>query len=201
MGIRRMLVGLAMVGALAGGSAQAATICNACDYLAPATYLGSHDATAGDGSTFQHIFTGVAAGTAFTDYWVFDIAPLATGSASADFTSLSLILGFSAELYEDGGTVCGGGAGTACGAPVLGAFVTGDSDAGPARWELLADLTPGRYVIVVTGTTGVGPPQASKYTGQIDFVPGRQQVPEPGTLALLAAAVLLLAWRARSKQH
>jgi hypothetical protein len=193
MTIKRMLAAIAMTGALAIGAqtASAATICNGCDYLAPATYLGAHDATASDLSTFQHVFTGVPGNTPFSDYWVFDVVPAAFGSASADFTVLTFIANFSGALYADGGTICAGGPGTACGAPVLGALIATDSDPSPSRFEVFADILPGRYIILATGTTG--PTFTSAYTGQVSFVPSdRFLVAEPDTLALLALGVLAM---------
>ena len=52
-------IAAATVGVLTLGaqSAAAATICNGCNYLSPATYLGAHDASTNDLSTFQHIFS------------------------------------------------------------------------------------------------------------------------------------------------
>ena len=190
MSLKRFLLSVAAAGTLGLGaySAQAATICSGCDYVdgSPATFLGVHDATTNDLSTFQHIFTAIS--TAFTDYWVFDIAPAADSSASADFTALAAIAGFTGDLFTAGaGTACGGGPGSGCAALVLGALVVADSDPSTDRFELIASLAPGQYVIRVTGTTNADGDSA--YTGQVNFEANRQ-VPEPGTLALLALGLI-----------
>ena len=161
MGIKRFLATVATAGALSLGafSAQAATICNGCDYVdaAAATYLGVHNGTTNDLSTFQNIFPGLIS-TAFSNFWVFDIAPTSDGSGSADFTVLAAIAGFTGALWTDAGSVCGGGPGTGCASVAVGAVVAGDSD-----------------------------PSAERI-GQINFEATRV-VPEPGTLALMGLAL------------
>lgn len=197
MNFKRLLMGLLTSATFATG-AQAAVVCNFCDYVdgAAGTYLGTHDATTNDLSSFQHFLTSIS--TAFTDQWVFDIAPLADSSASADFTSLAAIFGFTASLYTDGGgTVCGGGPGSGCAAVTLGALIATDSDASPERWEIVATLAPGRYIIKVDGTTNAD--GDSTYTGQINFEASNRLIPEPGTLALLAMGLIVGALGARRR--
>jgi PEP-CTERM motif len=192
MSFKRFLVGAAAAGALALGSfsAQAATICSSCDYNGPpATYLGAHNALTADLSTFEHVFSGVPNGTAFSDFWVFDITPDALGSASADFTLTTALAGFTGSLYFDAGSGCGGAPGSVCASVAVGALIASDSDPSPSRFEVTANLAPGRYVIIVDGTTAPPPGGTSAYTGQLSFVPS-QQVPEPGTLALLALGLI-----------
>jgi hypothetical protein len=187
MKLKQMLMGLLASATFATG-AQAATICSGCDYVGPVgTYLGAHDATTNDLSTFQHLLTTIS--TAFTDHWVFDIAPLADASASADFTALAAIAGFTASLYADaGGTTCGAGAGSGCGVVTVGALIAADSDPSAEQWEIFATLAPGRYILKVDGTTNAD--GDSTYTGQINFEPGSQLISEPGTLALLGLGLL-----------
>ena len=70
---------------LSASTAQAATICNSCDYMGnPGTYLGILNPVTNDEATFDHQNTATA--TVIDDRWVFDIAPAGNGSASADFT-------------------------------------------------------------------------------------------------------------------
>jgi hypothetical protein len=170
-------------------SAQAATICSACDYVdgAPATYLGVHNGLTNDLSSYQHITTGVIPpSTAFSDFWVFDIGPLSDSSNSADFTILAAIAGFTGSLHHDAGSVCAGGPGSGCAAVGVGALIVGDSDPSADRIELIATLAPGKYVFVISGTTNSD--GDSTYTGQITFEASRQ-VPEPASLALLGIAL------------
>jgi hypothetical protein len=187
MNIRQLLVSGAAAAVLGIGSmsANATTICNSCAYLSPATYLGAHSAATFDSSTFLHDFQGIA-GTAFSDFWVFDIAPTATGSASANYTILAAIAGFTGALYADAGSVCGGGPGSACASVAVGGLIASDTDPSADNIQILAALNPGRYVLIIDGTTnsngGVG---NSKYTGQVAFAP----VPEPATLMLLGIAL------------
>ena len=189
-------IAAATVGVLTLGaqSAAAATICDGCNYVSPATYLGAHDASTNDLSTFQHIFTE-GEGFGFEDFWVFDITPSASGSASADFTLTTAISGFAGALYNDNGTVCAGGAGTACGAPALGALI--DSDAAvDGKWEIVFSLVPGRYIIVASGTTA---DSDSAYTGQVSFEP-QVVTPEPLSLALFGLGLGAVAIRARRRR-
>jgi hypothetical protein len=198
MKLKQILMGLLASATFATG-AQAATVCNFCDYVGPAgTYLGAHDATTNDLSTFEHFLTTIS--SAFTDHWVFDIAPLADASASADFTALAAIAGFTASLYADGGgTTCGAAAGSGCGVVTLGSLLATDSDPSPAQWEIFATLAPGRYIIKVDGTTNAD--GDSTYTGQINFEPGGQLISEPGTLALLGLGLLAGALGRRQRRQ
>jgi hypothetical protein len=203
MKLRQMLMGFLVSATFATG-AQANAICSACDYVdgSAGTYLGAHDATTNDLSTFQHIFA--TASTAFTDLWVFDIAPLADATASADFTFLADIIGFTGALYNAaGGTACAGGPGSSCAAVVLGGLIASDSDPSSEQFKLLAQLAPGTYIIKVDGTTNDlgGGKSNSAYTGQIAFVPGGQLIPEPGTLALLGLGLVVGVLGRRQRRH
>lgn len=189
MRMKQFLATVAAAGALSLGafSAQAATICNACPYQegSAATYLGSHNGLTNDLSTYQHIFTTVS--TAFSDFWVFDIAPTSDSSNSADYTVLAAIAGFTGSLHFDAGSVCGGGPGSGCAFVGVGALIASDSDPDPDQISILANgLTPGRYVFIIDGTTNADGDSA--YTGQINFEATRI-VPEPGTLALMGLAI------------
>jgi hypothetical protein len=167
---------VAGVGMLGAQSAQAAVICSACAPSDPATYLGEHDSTNLDTSTFES--PAYDEGTAIDDFFVFDITPNSASSSSANFTLLAPIVGFSGELYNDGGSVCAGGADSTCASLLLGGLI---ASASGQAWEIfVANLAAGRYVLRVFGTAG--DPQGL-YTGQIAFAP--VQVPEPALLALL----------------
>lgn len=188
MSLKKLLIGLGAaltLGAMA--QAQAATICAGCDYVdgSQATYLGAHNATTFDASSFRHDPPPRLGNPTFTDYWVFDIAPTARGTASANFTELAPLANFSAALYFFAGPVgaCPGAAGTGCTSNALGAFV---KDATPIfeGWAMSFAVVPGRYVIVVSGDALQ---DNSRYTGQIAFA---RLVPEPGILLLLAAGLI-----------
>ena len=164
---RAFLAGIIAAAGLLGLTAQsteAATICDGCSYVGPAMYLGAHDASTSDLSTFQHVLADTD-NTEFEDFWVFDITPSASGLASADFTQTTAITGFTGSLDTDGGTDCGAAnPGEACGAPALGNLIGTDSG---QMWEIVFNLVPGRYIIVASGTMETN----SVYTGQVSFVP------------------------------
>lgn len=191
MGMKRFLATVAAAGALSLGafSAQAATICNGCNYQdgAAATYLGAHNGLTNDLSTYQHIFT--VANTGFSDFWVFDIAPTSDSSNSADYTILADIAGFTGSLWTSSValTNCAGGPGSACASVGVLVKIADDGDPDPDRISLVANgLTPGRYVFIIDGTTNSQGDSA--YTGQVNFEASRQ-VPEPATLALMGIAL------------
>jgi hypothetical protein len=187
MGVRNWLAAsIALAAAtFSAQTAQAGLICSACQYGdEAATYIGTYSPTTLDFGTFEHSDVGIDAGlnTAFTDYWVFDLSPGGTGSISADFTMLTGISDFAAQLFADGGSAC---TGSDCSSVVTGALIASDASVGnERRWEIIVDDLPaGRYVIQVTGTTNNR--GTSVYTGQLAFV-----VSGPATLALLGLGLL-----------
>jgi hypothetical protein len=110
MKIKNLLAGVAAVGALALGGqvAQAAVICSGCDYLdaSAGSYLGAHDPTLQDQSTFTN--TAMAPGE-FTDMWVFDLDPAGEATINAIFNPFGAVADFTVSLYADDGLGLRGG--------------------------------------------------------------------------------------------
>lgn len=159
----------------------AADPCGSYNEQAEATYIGSFDATTRDTATFQH---AMSPGSAFEDFWVFDVNPDAEGSISADFTALASIENFTAALYVDGGSICDG---VACSEVILSELVT-ESVNTESRFEiLLKELNAGRYVIQITGA---GNPRGAAYTGQAGF--SALEIAEPGTALLMFSGLALV---------
>jgi hypothetical protein len=195
MNLVRNLSAIAALACVAG-QVQAAAICTGCERQdgAAGTFMGAHNPLNTDVSTFQHtdISSDVGNSTAFTDYWVWDITANDDGSVSADYTQFTAIVGFTASIYADAGSVCAGGPGSGCASIATGALLKGpgdDVDGAANRFEFIFNgLAVGRYVLAISGTTR-GPGQASAYGGQAAFVP-QLQVPEPASLAVLGLGLL-----------
>lgn len=180
------LVAALAAGALVAGAASAATICTGCSYGGN-TYLGSHNPTAGDASSYTHTF--IPAG-GFTDTWLFDIDPAGDLQLHATFIPFSGVLNLDVKLY-DVAALCGAAA-TSCTNVALGNVLA----TGSPTFSFMFDLGPatvaaGRYAFVVTGDAQAG---NSLYSGNLTTAPGTPapppSVPEPGSLALVTLAML-----------
>jgi len=198
---RLILAGTFMATALfmSTSSAQAATICNNCSYLAnPGTYIGVLNPTTNDQATFDHI--GVTTGAVIDDMWVFDIAPAGNGSASANFTATAPFSGFTGGIYAAlAGTNCPAlavsplsPAGTQCTTVNLGGLIGGDvNPTADVVATAVLPLTPGRYIFRLQGTAGA---PFGTYTGQVAT---NAVVPEPALLSLLGLGLAAVARRRR----
>ena len=187
MKIKNILAGVVTIGALAVGGqvAQAGTICSGCDFLDgnPGTYLGAHDPTFQDQSTFTN--TQMAPG-AFEDVWVFDLNPAGEATINAIFNPLGAVADFTVSLYADAGSTCAAGTPGACSAILHDAIAIVTDSNGSTVDIGFTSLAAGTYVFVITGTVIDGP-SAESYSGNLNtFV----RVPEPGSLALLGLGLL-----------
>ena len=207
-------------GLLGAGAASAAAICSGCNYrftgdvngaVGPvATYLGSYDPTSGGSlpgsSGDSGSFTHQGLGSAFTDYWVFQINPSGGGEWDATFNPGFSVTGFSATVNAlspvtlnpltpvsgaPGAFTCGNtAAGTTgflagyCGPlPAPGALIGSSGPNSQLRISNLS-LPAGFYLVTVVGTSVSG--SGRFYSGNISTTP----LPEPGSLALVALGLL-----------
>jgi hypothetical protein len=188
MKIKNLLAGVVATGALTLGSqvAQAGTICSGCDYLdaSAGTYLGTHDPTLQDQSTFTN--TQMAPG-AFEDAWVFDLNPAGEATINAIFNPFGAVADFTVSLYADAGSTCDPGTPGACSAVLHDAIaIATNTDGGLVNIDFTS-LAAGRYVFIISGSVIDGP-SAESYSGNLNTFVG--VVPAPGSLALLGLGLL-----------
>jgi|SRR6478735_9942634 len=184
-------------GLLLASAASAGVVCNNCSYnqLQPATYLGLHNPTQDDNSTFGNATTGQNGD--FSNWWVFDINPAGTASVNAIFLPIANISNFDVKLYS--ATATCGGLGSVCNPFTSGALLA-DGFTNPAYATVIdfTDLAVGRYAFNITGTiSGLTATQPASYTGNLQV--NEATVPEPATLAIAGLGLLGVAFTRRKK--
>ncbi len=188
---------LAAGGLMFSSSASALAICTGCNWangflggggIAGNVYLGSHNPNTGDTSSFTHtnIADGALIPASFADTWWFDINPAGATSINASFIPSSSISNFKVTLYGPGTATCGA-INAACTGPYVSGPLLATGITNPVQFTEIGFLTlaSGRYSFVIEGL--VSPGQADKsYSGQLTTA----RVPEPGSLALVAGALV-----------
>jgi hypothetical protein len=162
---------------LLGTTAQAAVVCDHCEYVYYGSYLGAY--WPGDNGTFKNtrivadmvaqLGPGMGNNRQFDNYWVFDLP--AGGSVAMVFNTAAatrLQPSWSIQVFDDAGTLCNA---TAC------QVIAYNENVGRAiLWGLATKFTvntvtlpAGRYVIrLAGGTRATG---ESAYTGSLTVKP------------------------------
>jgi hypothetical protein len=166
-------------------------ICAECEYVvgAEGTYLGAFDARTRDSATFQHLTFEEGR---FRDFWVFDVGP-ASGAASFLIAALGSLTVFAGQLFEDAGSECDA---LTCSSVVTGSLLeqSASIDGNIGLFEI---LTPGRYVLHITGV--VSPPRENIYRAFFDM--GPLSAREAGTLGLFGLGLGALGLAVRRHQR
>ena len=126
--------------------------------------------------------SGVFGVGAFSDLWVFTLAPTGSGEASVNFVPSTGISGFGAAFYNVTSSACGA-QGTSCSPVVLGSLIANFAPSGIGPTATANFLAGNTYAVQVFGTNNS---TQSNYTGQIAF----NAIPEPTSLALIGVALL-----------
>jgi hypothetical protein len=170
-------------------------MCSGCGYItsAAATYLGSHDPFNLDQSTFKHDQIGLGG---FSDWWVFQINPAGETAIDASFLRTNAVSNFKVNLYSTSAPNCSAptappfsNGGSCMDYGLLGSLLGSAVASAPSTGYFTLPplfLNAGYYAFNITGT-GLSSPAARSYTGSVNT---NNLVPEPGSLALVALALL-----------
>jgi hypothetical protein len=194
--LKKTVLGLAVAaGFMAAGSASAAVICNGCSYVDPgvpggdvnqANNLGTHNPMTGDNSSFTH--TGLGNGN-FSDWWVFSVSPAGLGGVNAIFIPTFGVANFNVDLYQVSSSTCAANGPSTVGLCSSVTLVPGAIASSAGGFFVDIPLMPlsGTYAFFVSGLSQNAAGQSNLYSGNVTT----RRVPEPGSLALVAGALLL----------
>lgn len=196
------------VGLLGAGAASADVIVTGASALSTnnsAVYLGTYNPNTDDNGTYTHAGLGgsgnISVGAPFSDWWVFTINPAGLAAINANFILTGNISNFALDLYSLPDTASTYGCGAAPSACTTASAVTSLTTAssqflsGPNTTVLNYQvnmpsmfLEAGTYAFHISGLSyAVADRNPNSYSGNISVsVP----VPEPGSLALVAAGLL-----------
>jgi len=206
-------IAAAAIAALAAGQASAVTIFDG-NYNGGAigTYVGTVNPTNMPADIIRFGSAGIMPAGLFTERWVFDFAPGGSFTVNANFIpgfpDPNSISGFNVSLFSVSSSTCAmpsvpagpilATVGGACSALSLGGLIAAGTPSGPFTNASSIGFTPllvGRYAYVVSGNVLAG--GTTTYSGQTTS----RAVPEPGSLALVGAALLGLAFTARKRKQ